>query len=203
MNYSYDFSCYTYKYQWQILPPTLQFTARRDVSCRMLSNETGTFSDIYNLSAEDYEDVQLDSFPFSVRTNRRFSESGLITIADLLKTRPETLMNIKGFGKTSLEEVEKFCAEHPFTRTIETDKIMKSMLLPTSFRDIMKRYVDQVVFGDFSFAEQLALSSEEYACLQQYKDAFFALGDELAFDCVSVPERMSPINAICSADSQI
>jgi len=159
----------------------------------MLSNETGTFSDIYNLSAEDYEDVQLDSFPFSVRTNRRFSESGLITIADLLKTRPETLMNIKGFGQTSLEEVEKFCAEHPFTKTIETDKIIKSMLLPVSFRDIMKRYVDQVAFGDFSFAEQLALSREEYACLQQYKDAFFALGDELAFDCISTPERMSLI----------
>ena len=159
----------------------------------MLYDENRTFSDIYDISTETYDYTQISAYRFSVRTSRCFHESGISTVADLLKTRPSTLMSIKGFGRTSLEEVERFCAEQPFTSSLETEDVKKSIIFPDSFRVAVKRYADRIAFGDFSFAENMTTSGEELAYLQQYKDAFFDLGDEFAFDCVRTPERITPI----------
>lgn len=160
---------------------------------RMSGNKTKTFADIYNLSTAEYEGAQISSFPFSVRTSKRFSERGIATVADLLKTSPETLMNIRGFGRTSLEEVERFFTEQPFSRETGNRGLVRSSISLNAFRETARSHMEQIVFGDFSFTDQLELNSDEGVGLQQYKDAFFTLGDELAFDCVSSPERVEPI----------
>lgn len=162
----------------------------------VLHNETKTFSDIYNISIDEYEDALINSLPFSVRTSKRFNEIGIATVADLLRVSPKTLMAIKGFGRSSLDEAETFCAELQAAKTAETGSVAKETISGNdinSFQKAAKANVDYIAFGDFSFADRLELCDEETACLQSYKKAFFDLGDDLAFDCISSPEKIIPI----------
>ncbi len=52
----------------------------------------------------------------SVRTTNCLEERGILTVRDLLNSRPETLLGIANFGEKTLEEVYKALEAHGFYR---------------------------------------------------------------------------------------
>ena len=161
-----------------------------DVGCGVPYNETSTFANIYEIVIDEYEGLIINVSSFSVRTMRRLSEKKIITIADLLHTTPEELMCIKGFGKNCLDEVKEFCTKLQ-SRGIEI--IDTSGVTTTAVPMLIRENVEQIVFGDFSFAEGLSLKDNEIKFLKLYEESFDILGSELAFDCVSSPEKIKPL----------
>ena len=169
------------------------------MGCGVPYNETSTFANNYTIVVVEYEGLTINASSFSVRTMRRFSEKKIVTIADLLRTTPEELMCVKGFGKTCLDEVNNFCQglQSKGIEIIDTSEIT-TKAVPTLIRE----NVEQIVFGNFSFVEEISLTGNEIKFLRLYEEAFDILGSELAFDCVSSPERIKPIitmfNDFCS-----
>lgn len=151
-----------------------------------------TFEDYYLLPPSKYEEHKINSYDFSVRTYRRLIFGRIYTIADLLRSTPASLLGIKGFGKACYDEIRMFCE----TLKSDTSSLIGSEeTYPEKYEKskVITDNIESIVFGDFSFAESSDISLEEKKRISLYENAFSVLGVELAFDCVSAPEKIIPI----------
>lgn len=155
----------------------------------MKQAEEMTFAEIYGIAAKEYVDTPTTALPFSVRVINRFMGNGITTAAALFETTPEQLANIKGFGKTCLDEVHAFCA------TLQTKPQSTSILLQGSVKNVarFRIYAEQIAVGDFSFLSQAEWSEDECLYADALKEAYDALGSELAQVCIASPERVVPV----------
>ena len=155
----------------------------------MKHDEKMTFAKIYGIDAEEYSDMPIATLPFSVRVINRFLGNGITTVATLLETTPEQLININGFGKTCLDEVSDFCA------MLQSAPQSISILSRDNAKCVarFKMYSEQIAIGDFSFLSQAEWSEDEYSCVEKLKEAYDVLGEEMALTCITSPERVEPI----------
>ena len=155
----------------------------------MKHDEEMTFAEIYGIVAKEYVDTPTTALPFSVRVINRFMGNGITTAAALFETTPGQLANIKGFGKTCLDEVNAFCA------TLQTKPRSTSTLLQGSAKNVarFRIYAEQIAIGDFSFLSQAEWSEDERLYADTLKEAYDTLGSELAQACIALPERVVPI----------
>lgn len=70
-----------------------------------LSNST--FAELYVLDERKFANEPVKALLFSNRTAKRIRQAGVITIMDLLRKTPATMMKIDGFGIGCLEEIER------------------------------------------------------------------------------------------------
>ncbi len=57
------------------------------------------------LIPENYADMAVAELSFSVRVVNVFKNNSITTVSDLLKLKPETLMGIRNFGRSCMDEV--------------------------------------------------------------------------------------------------
>lgn len=76
-----------------------------------LEFEVKSFGEIYELKAEDYNDLSVESAKFSVRVAKRLKIHGIDTIGELLELNPFTILSYKGLGNNSIKEIENFFYE--------------------------------------------------------------------------------------------
>lgn len=148
-----------------------------------------SFAERFSIKPKEYINTPVRSLPLSVRTINCFVNNGILTLESLLESTPQSLLNLKGFGRTCLEEVENYCSKL-------TDKNID--LLPVSKNNInclsaLRPYYESIALGDFSFADKLSLSDSENEALIQLEEAFNLLGEDLSFDCIMSPEKIAPI----------
>lgn len=63
-----------------------------------------------------------------------------------------------------------------------------------SSKSVFNKYKDEILSGDFSFADGLNLDDNARAQLERYQEAFDCLGKELAFECFTNPVYITKIS---------
>lgn len=152
-----------------------------------------SYAERFELDAHAYAGVSVLAVPFSVRVANLFSHNKILTIEDLLNKTPQSMMELRGFGKLCFEEIEKFCkglhSEKSVPYLEETAVASASEVSSVT----CKKYREAMVWGDFSFADDPLLPMETKETVNRYRDAYECLGEELVFDCVTSPEKTLPI----------
>ena len=149
-----------------------------------------SFGEIHILQPEEYEDVPITDLSFSVRVMNRFVQNDIKTVAALLKTTPNKLMKLRGFGANCLDEVNAICAKlcsNSITDNRYEDNHIPVMSL--TFRENR----DALAVGDFSVFDNMTLSNSDAEILHRYKEAYNILGDELVLSCINAAEKIVPI----------
>lgn len=152
-------------------------------------DENITYAEHYLIDIPEYADVSVTTLPFSIRVVNRFMGNGITTVAKLLEATPAQLMQLKGFGRTCLVEVEKYCealAQSGFTTSLPSPKKQEG-------KKKFKQFNEQIALGDFTFAEQMELSDDDRAYIAELKEAYDILGAEFALECITEPEKIAPI----------
>lgn len=149
--------------------------------------ETKQFCQIYNINTEEYENINIDAAEFSVRVNNRLHGVGIETIGSLLKCTHNSLANINGFGARCFREIYEYLESlQRVTQFVkeEVNFIEKKPLLKCFYDNS-----DLVVRGDFSFL----LDEEAKELVNQYKEAQWLLGNELAKKCIENPNYIGAL----------
>lgn len=152
-----------------------------------------SFATQYLISADEYIDIPVTSLPFSVRVINRFSTNNVISIADLLKLTPKSLMAIKGFGANCLNEV------HEYVSALQSNEAALSCLNysansnPSNF---IYEQREHIAVGDFSFADSEDLTQTEQELVQTYKGAYENIGEDLVLECICCPDKIHPISSM-------
>ncbi len=153
-------------------------------------NSNISFGEQFPLKTEYFADVAVEELNLSIRATKRLMTNNILTIGDLLDTKPETLMGIKGFGRSCMEEVENSLAT-----LIKNPASWKDLrrINPVGKLQLVKVHADSIAMGDFSFSDGLDLSDEENHILSVYKDGFETIGEDLALECYCNPEKVATI----------
>ena len=134
------------------------------------------FGEQYRINIQAYGETSIVDLPFSIRVTSRLQHHKIITIADLLKTSPDELMHIKGFGKKCLDEID-----HVFTDIQNETDSGSDILRNGCIEGIISRYAGQIFAGDFSFEHYL--SDAEKAYIEEIKKAYDCLDPSLVVAC--------------------
>lgn len=146
-------------------------------------DENKPLAELFNIQAGEYSDIGVPSLPFSVRVLRRLELKRISTLQDLLKVNISFLKSIPGFGANCLSQVLLYCEGLPASNKPDQEA-KKKIIVPSVF--IANK--DAIALGDFSFADALDLSETEMEKLKLLKEAYGALGEDLAFECVCSPD---------------
>jgi len=145
-------------------------------------DERKKYAEKYNLIAEDYEDIDIDSALFSVRVNTRLHREGIESVGALLNCTFEKLAGIKGFGAGCFAEIHEYL--EGLQKKANAEGIAKQQtkeIIPDSFFENRGRILD----GDFSF---LDICEDNERFVERYQVALEALQRELAEKCVFFPD---------------
>lgn len=151
-----------------------------------------SFTERFSIKSEEYIKTSVLSLNLSTRTSHCLMRNNITTLGAILDLSHQSLVNLKGLGKTSIEEVENFLSE----LSKLNDKNAKSF--PNCKKDDngisdFYPYNKSIALGDFSFADNLNLSFIGEQKLIQLKKAFDLLGESLSFDCIVSPRKVIPI----------
>lgn len=150
--------------------------------------EMRQFYEIYNISTEEYENINIDNAEFSVRVSNRLHRAGINTIGALLKCTHNRLAELNGFGAGCFKEIYDYLKKIQ-SATVHVEQNIKSVkktVLPKSFFE----NADLIAVGDFSFD----FNDENKELLEKYKYAQWLLGSELATDCIENPKYMEVLS---------
>lgn len=151
-------------------------------------NSPLTYSQKFNIDAEEYVDVSIKTLPFSNRVINSLMRNKIYTFDMLLNLSPETLMQIKGFGKGCIDEIN-----HYFSTLSDNNISTKDNSSLSDIHSLIKMHKDEIINGDFSAFVYEDLTEDEITYLERYKDAFETLGKDMVFDCVENPKKIFPI----------
>lgn len=149
-------------------------------------DEQKKFAELYQINIGEYENIDIDSLPFSVRVNNRLHQRGIETVGALLDCTHEKLVGIKGFGASCFKEIydylELLCDVKESRRTeckVETKETSASFLLKEN----------SVIRGEFAF------ENEEEDVAAQYKEAQMILESTLVEECILNPIYIAMIRS--------
>ena len=151
--------------------------------------ENKPLAEMFNLSPWEFADVSVFSLPFPIRILNRFRQNSIYTVKDLLLVDISFLKDIPGFGANSLSQVLDYCGglSKPNTTGIVTVRPKENV------SPLFTANKDAIALGDFSFADGLDLSDEQKKQLEAYKSAYEDLGEDIVFDCICSPEKITPL----------
>lgn len=146
-----------------------------------------SLEEIYSIDANETEDILIESLHFSVRVRNRLLSNKIRTVSQMLKLSPKQLTEIKGFGKTCIDEVDEYCR----TLQVSAPNTSAPNVETRDFSSVVKDNIESVLAGDFSFAE--GVPNEELPFIEKYKEAYDIIGEKAAWDCVYNAEKITPI----------
>lgn len=144
-------------------------------------------AELFKVQVLEYENVDVELLPFSVRIINLFKRNKIFKLTDLLQVSVLFLDHIPGLGKGSVDQI-LFYLEGLFQQS-ESKKIDRNS-------NIDKLFVNNtrlIVLGDFTFVDDMALSIEQNKQLIALKNAYDDLGKELVRECMDFPEKIYPI----------
>jgi len=160
------------------------------------NDETKSFSELLSISSKGYEDILIESIPFSVRVFNRLKSSKIKTVADLLNSTPEELLRIKGFGANSIKEVKSYLQELPPAAQITTSNVDEKRNV-VKLPKIIFQNRKNIIEGDFSFVNQENIREKE--SVKKYFLAYNELDPEIVQQCYYAPDDM--VNVINMLES--
>lgn len=157
----------------------------------MILDSNISLGEQFSLNIDHFVNMAVTELPLSVRVINRFKSNGIFTIADLLAQKPERLLKISGFGRTCMDEVERCLATLPEDSPTERDPVACNR--PNNKSLLVMNHAESIALGDFSFSDELELSTGDEKILSAYKDSFEIIGEDLALECFCNPEKIVPI----------
>ena len=145
-----------------------------------------SFAEQYEIEPQEYVDVAVTSLPFSNRLINRFRSNQIQSVADLSLKTPDELMQIKGLGKNSLEEIETFFS------SIRT-QISHGHSQNNSLSNLIYKFKTQIFTGNFDFVEKDFLTEQDKCAAFRIRDAYEILGAELVEKCASNSDSIKNI----------
>lgn len=127
------------------------------------------------LAPENYADMAVAELPFSVRVVNIFKHNSITTVSDLLKLKPETLIGIRNFGRSCMDEVVGRLRSLPKEPLPERGH---RKLQANNKPLFILNHAESIVLGDFSFAEDMELSQEETQALSEYRTGYEVISYE-------------------------
>lgn len=147
---------------------------RKVYSGNEIMEKQDSFANTYGINPIEYVEVEVECANFSMHTYRRLRNSGVNTVADLLRKNEVVLLSIKGFGRNSYDEVLryiKFLRQSVNEDNLESKMIrrqpywareQKELLFEGRFDEINSDYLDK----DRKYIESI-------------KEAYEMLGEEI------------------------
>ncbi len=153
--------------------------------------EIRKFYEIYDLDTEEYENINIDSADFSVRVNNRLHRAGIETVGALLECTHNKLADLNGFGAGCFKEIYEYLENLQRTTDFAKERasVIDKKVLPKSIYE----NVNSIIAGDFSFALNEEDSKE---LIDEYKEAQWILGIELAKKCMDNPNYMGVLRRV-------
>lgn len=158
-----------------------------------------TYAERYDLNPDEYQNINLESQEFSVRTLNSLRKIQVITAEDLLNCTPEDLSGIKGFGKLSETEVLNYivsltkCDSKEFA-IAHADTFSKKRKLSLQEKFMME-HREQIYARDFSFADELTFDNSIKESIQdqicKFKEAYNVLDDDIIKVCKDNPQTVA------------
>lgn len=153
--------------------------------------EIRKFYEIYDLDTEEYENINIDSADFSVRVNNRLHRAGIETVGALLECTHNKLADLNGFGAGCFKEIYEYLEN--LQRTMDFAKERASVIDKKVLPKSIYENVNSIIAGDFSFALNEEDSKE---LIDEYKEAQWILGIELAKKCMDNPNYMGVLRRV-------
>lgn len=149
-----------------------------------------SFADQYGIEADDYRDVDVTSIPFSVRIANRLKTNHIATISDLLLHTPEQLLQIKGFGKGCLNEIDALFSDQARLRHAYSSCPIS---VSHSFSAAVVRHREEIMQGIFHYSDTDLLDGAGNTEIIAIQEAYEALGPELIEEISCNPEYVHEI----------
>ena len=154
-----------------------------------------TFWDLYPVDLSSVEDVSVQSLPISVRVTNLLMHSGVNTIADLYRMKVDEFIKLRGAGKKCYDETCKYLSELS-NKTTELNPTNEKQKVANYIPEIISSNIENILNQDFSFCEELNISTEELIIVEKYKSAVEVLGADLARTCYNSPNDILPLLSI-------
>ena len=151
-----------------------------------------TFWDLYPVDLSSVEDVSVQSLPISVRVTNLLMHSGVNTIADLYRMKVDEFIKLRGAGKKCYDETCKYLSELS-NKTTELNPTNEKQKVANYIPEIISSNIENILNQDFSFCEELNISTEELIIVEKYKSAVEVLGADLARACYNSPNDILPL----------
>ena len=148
---------------------------------------TVSFAEQYKINPREYVDVHVTSLPFSVRITNRFQGNNITTVAELLEKTPADLMQISGFGRGCLVEIDKFFS------TVQGDSLPQPVRKARSSANLIHQYRHRIIQGDFAFLGEDELTDKDKEVVREIQEAYDTLGSHLVDECVANPAGIQNI----------
>lgn len=160
-----------------------------------MSNWSQTFSEKYGIKSALYVEKNITDALFSVRTYNCLKNENIKTISELLDMKVSEFSSIKGIGSKCVREVNDYFSG--LEKELYSRVIKKKIIRPR----YTKLFYDNklaVATGDFSFADNIILTDDEYINMELQRDAF-GLIEEFVADCINAPDKIMPIMEMLDA----
>lgn len=148
---------------------------------------TVSFADQYKINPREYVDVNVTSLPFSTRITNRFQGNNITTVAELLEKTPADLMQISGFGRGCLVEIDKLFS------TVQGEALPQPVKKARSSANLIRQYRHRIIQGDFAFVEEDELTDKDKEVICEIQEAYDTLGSNLVDECVANPAGIQNI----------
>lgn len=134
-----------------------------------------SYSKQLGIPADAFTEMELEELDLSARGFHLLKRAGAKTVSDVLLFTPSQLMQMKGLGNGTFNEIEKKLSSLQNDMTVSKQKV--------SFADISicKAHAAEICTGDFTWVEQEECSDLQLAVIEDYKEAYDILGADLSF----------------------
>lgn len=148
------------------------------VNCPQNIGDTKTpLYQIFGIDSEMYNGFSIDEMGYSIRTRNALKNHKIMTVEELLNYNIDNIKKIRNLGAKSFDEIyESFLF---LDKKITPDKVItKALSKPKTLSEGIKKYQENIFSGDFSFLEDVNLSSDEIETGNSLKMAYEDLGGD-------------------------
>lgn len=152
-----------------------------------------SYSKQLGIPADAFTEMKLEELDLSARGFHLLKRAGAKTVSDVLLFTPSQLMQMKGLGNGTFNEIEKKLSSLQNDMTVSKQK--------ASFADISicKAHAAEICTGDFTWVEQKECSDLQLDVIEDYKEAYDILGADLSFKAYSHDEACMSFNSASTA----
>ena len=157
-----------------------------------IPTEDISYSKQLGIPPNAFTEMELEELDLSARGFHLLKRAGAKTVSDVLLLTPSQLMQMKGLGTGTFNEIEKKLS------SLQNDIAVSKQNAPFVDISICKAHAAEICAGDFTWVEHEECSDLQLAVIEDYKEAYGILGADLSFKayshdevCMSLIEMLS------------
>lgn len=148
---------------------------------------------LYSIDATEYENKALEELELSNRVmNRLQGTLGIHSVGELLNLSYAKLMDLKGFGKTSIIGIDEVLRKIS-KRSQTTVKNEGGIHYTPRIKKIIREHMDEIYHNNYEFCEKITFSAEEQVMIDRLKVATEEVDGDLLISAIENTETIVPV----------